>query len=768
MKKNILLFFLSFVLLGGWGRAQVPITIPNSSFEQWTSHNGYSVTVLFVPISVYDTFSTPSVWNYPSYPVNESVSMMGMNININTSIPLVRAYRETSGVPDGNKAVKLQSFMLGDIVNSMVLNLAGNYIDSSLTSQVIPSILSTGAIDIEAFIPILTDLMSGTGDLFTLLPSLLTLDVNDYITGGIALGNYRPGRLTGSYKYHSAVSGDNGGVVMIGTRYNTATHHRDIVGGGFNLDLFDANVYTPFEVEYQPLSALVPGSTDHDPDSLIVLLLSSAGNNMQQGSYLCLDNLMLWSAPDTCADITASTAVPYIHEAMLSWSISDPADSFELEYGPAGFTLGSGTTATTTATSITLDSLESNTAYDVHIRTLCSDTVYGDWSTLQFSTLNDTCSSIIALAAVSQIHEAELSWNVYGTVEGFEIEYGPAGFTLGNGDTLTTTTTTLTLSGLDASTAYDVYVRTLCANSIYGNWSTLRFTTHGDTCASVIDLMVDNPVRDGFPENVLTWSGSSQPDHWEVEYGPQDFQLGTGTVVVTSDTYFEIYPLEQNNTLNPNTWYDFYVRPVCQNGIYGDWDSVHYLTPCAKVSGLTAHGSGDELWVSSDNRIGGLSISWTDSTDTQSWGVYYGIYSTEFPDSWGTYVTVDTPYFEFPPLLPERTYSVEVSARCAEDNYGDIVWINFTTPGIEGIDDAPLFNLRHPLSVSPNPANGQCTVTTIDNEPADMKLYSIDGRLIQTVTTDGTPVILDLPWQGIYLLQATNSKGVATCKIVNQ
>lgn len=464
--------------MGGVCRAQVPMSISNGSFEQWSSHDGYSVTVLFAPMEIYDTFSTPSSWDFPSYPVNQTLSFFGMNVEINTSVPIVKASRETGAVPDGNTAVKLHTIKLEDVVNPAVLALAASFIDSSLTQQVIPSILSTGAIDIEAFIPLLSNLMSGSGDVFSLLPTLLTEDVHNYITGGLSLNGFRPGRISGSYKYHSAVGGDNGGVMMLGTRYNNATHKREVVGGGINIDLVDATAYTPFEVEYQPLSALVPGAPNRKPDSLIVLLFSSAGTNMQQGSYLCLDNLELWPAPDTCA--------------------------------------------------------------------------------------------------------------------------------------------------------------------------------------TVLDITLTD-------EMVIQWIGTSQPDRWQVEYGPQGFAHGSGSVVETSDSYFEINPLVQNNTLSPDTWYDFYIRSVCEDSIYGDWASI-----------------------------------------------------------------------------------------------------GFRTPSLEGIDNSPFSTHNIQLTLSPNPANGQCVVTPSGNTPVELTLYAVDGRLIQRVATDGSPVVLTLPEPGIFLLHATSSTGATTYKIVNR
>ena len=56
------------------------------------------------------------------------------------------------------------------------------------------------------------------------------------------------------------------------------------------------------------------------------------------------------------------------------------------------------------------------------------------------------------------------------------------------------------------------------------------------------------------------------------------------------------------------------------------------------------------------------------------------------------------------------------------------------------------------LSVSPNPANGVCVVDLSSGEPAELKLYSLDGRLLLTIAYTGTPVELQLPSQGVFLL----------------
>ena len=659
MKRFIVFLSLCILFATGVSRAQVPITLPNGSFEQWTNHQGYTVMVF---VQVYSSYTTPTNWNYLSYPVNESLG----TITINTNIPLIKASKVTGNVPDGNNAVKLQTFMLSDIISSTVLNLAGDAIDSSLRQQVIPSILTTGAIDVESVLPLVTNMLSGSGDILAMLPTLLTMDVNDYVSGGIDLGGYRPGRLTGSYKYQSATSGDNGAVIMVGTRHNTVTNKRDIVGVGLNLSLYDTNEYTPFEVEYMPLNALVGGMPSPDPDSVIVIAVSSASTNMQQGSALILDNLVLWSAPDTCADITSLTAVPGIHEAVLNWSVIDPADGFEIEYGEQGFEPGTGTV-----------------------------------------------------------------------------------------DTLTGTT--LTITGLDANTQYDAYVRTICSDTVYGDWSMVQFTTGDDTCATVVSIALNDISNGSEPQMVLQWSGSSTPGHWELEYGTHNFVHGTGTAVTVLGTSYDIYQLE----LQSNTEYDFYVRSVCDSSIYGNWAMVSYRTPCAPIEALTV--SGSNITAIGDNMLHGYVASWTDNSGTNQWHVMYGIYGTP-EDAWGTTTTVLEPLYALPALMPETMYTVAVIPSCGNGNFGPITRASFTTENLMGIDNAGTMVLR----ATPNPAHGQCTVTAANGKPAELRLYSLDGHLLQTITSIGEPVVLQLPATGVFLLEAYSAEGASIMKIVNE
>ena len=581
MMKRLLTLVAVLCLMQGSIQSQIIMPVPCGSFEQWTSHTGYNVTMMGMNLPVYEDYSTPTGWNYLAYPVNESFSVYGTTISVNTLLPLIIASQETGALPDGNKAVKLQTFLLSDIMSGLVYVMAASQLDPTLTQTVFPSILTTGEVNIDSLMPLVSLVIANTDSLINLLTPFVSRDVNELITGGIALDGDVPLQLTGSYKYHSGESNDKGGVMMLGTRYNTSTQRREIVGGGFNIALTDASSYTPFTVEYLSLHELSPSFAEMTPDSLIIMLVSSAGQNRQQGSYLCVDNLNL---------------------------------------------------------------------------------------------LLDTTSVIEA-----------------------------------------------------------------------------------DSCARVLWIEAVNVVFDAFPEYVLEWLGSSQPDHWEVEYGPQGFEHGTGTMVTTNVSSFAIYELEEQGILQPNTYYDFYVRAVCEDSVFGEWDSIHYRTFCAKVSNLAV--SSDSVAVNYDGLLEGYKITWTDTTDTQQWIVDYGITGSNN----GSYAEVSEPQYNMPPLRPNTKYTVAVRSYCGDQNYGEGRWIYFTTATI-GIDGIEAFS----LSVCPNPADGRCTVTLPDNLDAELKLYSADGKLIKTIPAANGPTELQLPSKGIFLLQATTPTGTVTRKIVSR
>jgi hypothetical protein len=193
------------------------------------------------------------------------------------------------------------------------------------------------------------------------------------------------------------------------------------------------------------------------------------GNSTQVGPS-CFTTLALpvCAAPTALAsgNVTNTTA-------QLSWQpggTPTPGTTYTVEYGLQGFTPGSGTVlAGLTSATTQLTALSPGTQYCFYVRQNCPG---GNGTSTQvgpscFTTTVPVCAAPTgATASNATTTSVVLNWQPGGTPAAgttYTIEFGPQGFTLGSGTTLSAATaTTLVLSGLTAGTQYCYYVRQNC------------------------------------------------------------------------------------------------------------------------------------------------------------------------------------------------------------------------------------------------------------------------------------------------------------------
>ena len=126
-----------------------------------------------------------------------------------------------------------------------------------------------------------------------------------------------------------------------------------------------------------------------------------------------------------------------------------------------------------------------------------------------------------------QTTTATVTWAEQGDATSWVVEYGPTGFTRGNGTTMTVTAPTAQLTGLTPMTLYDVYIAPTC-NGIPG-YNSISFMT---ACAAISTL----PYNYGFED--CTTGIRSVPNCWTFASD------GSGT-------YANYYPYI--NTTNPHS-----------------------------------------------------------------------------------------------------------------------------------------------------------------------------------------------------------------------
>lgn len=147
------------------------------------------------------------------------------------------------------------------------------------------------------------------------------------------------------------------------------------------------------------------------------------------------------------------------------------------------------------------------------------------------------CPSVANLnATVLSPSSAELSWDQYGTETYWNIDYGPAGFTQGNGTSIVATSNPFTLNNLASNTTYEYYVQANCLLYL-GEWiGPFSFTT---PCT-----IYDAPYNADFAGGVLPlcWNqGSMNHEDWE-------FSNTNNNVNTTNNTISNGYYAHVNNS----------------------------------------------------------------------------------------------------------------------------------------------------------------------------------------------------------------------------
>jgi hypothetical protein len=167
-----------------------------------------------------------------------------------------------------------------------------------------------------------------------------------------------------------------------------------------------------------------------------------------------------------------------VSSVKLSWNAGGDETKWQIEYGPSGFTPGTGTTIDVTSNPYTLSGLSPNTPYDAYVSALCgvqSSTLTGPttFTTLEFLPPTNLTNSNVLSESV------ELSWTSGSGELEWQIEYGPAGFTLGDGTTIDVTSNPYILFGLTNLTSYDAYVAAKEGSNVTSFDGPTTFTTNG-------------------------------------------------------------------------------------------------------------------------------------------------------------------------------------------------------------------------------------------------------------------------------------------------
>lgn len=407
MKKfcMVLLCALAATGLGGRLHAQstdsiMPIEFGN--FENWIEYPGDTV-VMVVPIPLYEAYSLPEGWHAPMFVVDDTITYGTFTLPVHLSLPVCKVSRDTVHAPQGRSGLVAESFKLDDVLSEVASTIATNVLDSSLTTEVLPSIVTNAEVDLMKILPLMERAADNQSDLSWLLEMVDTIDLNELINGGAPLNGFEFNKLRGMYKYldgnGSSDIDDNATLVALGTYYDSILGRRMLVGAGSKnlFQLYDTSNYEPFMMDYYTLNEYYPAEYAYvEADTMVVIAISSTNEkNRARGSKLYLDSLTMVQRDGSCGRITKVWLDDWstVH-AVIKWSSNVVPDRWTVTYGPAGFDRGRAPHFTVRDSVTALLDLEPNTTYDFYVRSECGDTSWSTWAYLQFTTDSLTPHSV--------------------------------------------------------------------------------------------------------------------------------------------------------------------------------------------------------------------------------------------------------------------------------------------------------------------------------------------------------------------------------------
>ncbi|MEE0900750.1 MAG: fibronectin type III domain-containing protein [Bacteroidales bacterium] len=183
------------------------------------------------------------------------------------------------------------------------------------------------------------------------------------------------------------------------------------------------------------------------------------------------------------------------------------------------------------------------------------DTVYSEQTSF---VTQHACGNIPFGTTFSEIgiNEATVHFSKGLGQNNWEVEYGFAGHTPGEGESVLTSDTVVTLTNLEGGRSYSVFVRGVCGDDVHSEWSDIRtFTTVAPPCAAVSGIH----TRDmGHSSAVIEWTpGSMSQTLWEVVFAKSTDPLPTTGVLIEGTPQFS--PIG----LTPQTEYKIKVRALC-------------------------------------------------------------------------------------------------------------------------------------------------------------------------------------------------------------
>ncbi len=374
-----------------------------------------------------------------------------------------------------------------------------------------------------------------------------------------------------------------------------------------------------------------------------------------------------WFLDFTVAGGVTSSISPGINNAFVAWLPVGLEPGWDVQYGPSGFQLGSGTV-------LNEDSLGSD--FTLEITGLLPETTYDYYIAIEgtpcyvgpitFTTL-PLCPTPTGITINSLATSIIMNWTPGGgtPTPSWDLQYGPVGLPIGDPGMIfdnNITTQAHNAQNLTSCTNLHMYVREICdANStppLTSLWVGPIDIGTVCTCPEPSALGASPDPLDPF-KYILDWTPGGGETMWNVQWGPTGFVFGTGTTVSASSNPFTVQGVTPNSTL------DYYVQADCGGGDESFWVGPFSFTTnefCPMPTGLGAN----TITTISAN------IFWNVSGTTTNYTIEYG--ESGFTLGTGLNYSIGSANANLTGLTPDTEYCYYVQSNCGATPDSSSLW----------------------------------------------------------------------------------------------
>ena len=486
------------------------------------------------------------------------------------------------------------------------------------------------------------------------------------------------------------------------------------------VDTFDLSTITSYQTFELPLS-LYQGTGNY-----IAFMAPQPASGYNYGY---VDNVVVNLMPSCPKPINFSATDVTDNSIELTWTEIGSATSWEVVYGPAGFTPGDTNSTVATATSVpyTLSNLSPSTTYDIYVRSNCS-TEYSQYTPDIIVTT--TCAPITSLPFE----------------EGFD-SYG--------------TGTTVYIDCWDRINNYPYGNRPYITSTHYAGVGSLSFYANPNQHNVAITPRFDASIPINTLQATFMYRATNSTDYLTVGVISDPADINTFVAVDT------IYPSDPASTwvervVNFSTYSGTGQHIAFYNGnytsacyAYMDNLSIDLIPTCPKPQDLHV------MDVTSNS----IELGWTETGVATSWEIAYGAPGFDLEDtSAATFVTATSNPFTVNNLNETTTYQFYVRALCSSADIS--TWSN----SISGATTLQPISLPYTASFGTNDVwmlnNGSCinywATGTVNNTGALFVTnngispnYTITAssvvsaeKLITVGTSDTVTITFDVAVQG--------------------